>query len=108
VDIEEVNVVNAHLLQAALEAFAEEFGAVVGADVPLALVVDGEFDAELGGQENVGAALGVQLEPLADQGLAVAVAAGRVPVRVAELPGAVQKRQTLFVSTEGVSEQGSV
>jgi len=104
VDVVEINVIDAHLLQTALEAFAEELGAVVGRDVPLALVVDCEFDAELGGQEDVGATLGVQLEPLSDQDLAVAVAVGCVPIRIAELPGAVQKRQTLFVITGGVSK----
>lgn len=45
----EINVIDAHLLQTAVEAFAEELGAVVGRDVPLTLVVDCEFDAELGG-----------------------------------------------------------
>lgn len=100
----EINVIDAHLLQTALEAFAEELGAVVRREVPLTLVVDCEFDAELSGQEDVGATLGMQLEPLSDQDLVVAVAVGCVPIRIAELPGAVQKRQTLFVVTRGVSE----
>lgn len=103
-DVEEINVIDAHLLQTALEALVEELGAVVGRDIPLALVVDCEFDTELGGHEDVGATLRVQLEPLSDQDLAVAVAVGCVPVRIAELPGAVQKRQTLLISTGGVSE----
>lgn len=46
----------------------------------------------------------MQLEPLSDQDLAVAVAVGSVPIRIAKLPGAVQKRETLFVITRGVSE----
>jgi hypothetical protein len=104
VDVVEINVIDAHLLQTALKAFTEELGAVIGRDVPLALVADCESDAELGGQEDVGATLGVQLEPLSDQDLVVAVAVGCIPIRIAELPGAVQKRQTLFVITGGVLE----
>jgi hypothetical protein len=40
VDVVEINVVDAHLLKTVLEAFAEELGAVVGRDFPLASVVD--------------------------------------------------------------------
>lgn len=65
-NVEKIKVIDAHLLQTAFEAFVEELGAVVGRDVPLALVVDCEFDAELGSQEDVGATLGVQLQPLSD------------------------------------------
>lgn len=65
-NVEKIKVIDAHLLQTAFEAFAEELWAVVGRDVPLALVVDCEFDAELGGQEDVGATLRVQLQPLSD------------------------------------------
>lgn len=103
-DVVEIDVIDAHLLQTAIEAFFEEIGAVFGRDVPLAVILDSEFDAELGGQEDVGTTLRVQLEPLSDQDLAIAVAVGRVPARIAEFPGAVQKRQTLFVSAGGVSE----
>ena len=103
-DVEEINVINTHLLQTALETFGEELEAVVSRDVPLALVVDCEFDAELSGQEDVGATLRMQLEPLSDQDLAVGIAVGCVPIRIAELPGTVQKRQALFVITERVSE----
>lgn len=65
-NVEKIKVIDAHLLQTAFEAFAEELGAVVGRDVPLAFVVDCEFDAKFGGQEDVGATLGVQLQPLSD------------------------------------------
>lgn len=85
----QVDVIDAHLLQTALEALVEELGAVIGAESPLALGGDGRLNAKLGGEEDVGATLRVKLEPLADEGLAVAVGVGRVPVGAAELPGAV-------------------
>lgn len=88
-DIEKINVIDAHLFQTAIETFVEELGAVVGRDVPLALVVDCEFDAKLCGNEDVGTTLWVQLEPFPNQNLTVAIAVGCVPICVAELPCAV-------------------
>lgn len=91
-DVVEIDVFDTHLLQAAFKALVEELGTVVGPDIPLALVVDGEFYAEFGSYEDIGATLWVQLEPLPDQDLTVTVAVRCVPVCVAQLPGPVQKR----------------
>lgn len=57
------------------------------------------LDGKLGGKEDVLAALGVQLEPFADEVLVVAVAVRRVPVDAANLPGAVEDFETIFVGT---------
>ena len=102
--VQQINVIDAHLLQTALEALVEEFGAAVRPDDQPFLGVDSCPEAELGGQEDVGATLGMQLEPLSNKDLAVGIAVCCIPICVAELPGTVQKRQTLFVITGRVSE----
>lgn len=96
-NVVEINVVHSHLLQTALKTFVKELGTVVDREGPFALVGDCSLDAELGGQEDVGTTLGVQLEPFSNQDLVIAVSIGRVPVCIAELPGPVQKRQALFI-----------
>lgn len=90
----EVDLVDPEALQALLGGLRAVLGGRVHGDA-LALGVE----AELGGQEDVGAALGVQAEPLADEVFAVAVDVGRVPVGAAKLPGAVEQLQASLVGT---------
>lgn len=58
-------------------------------------------DAELGAEEEVGAAVRVQAEPGADEVLAVAVGGRRVPEGGAEGPGAVEDGEAVLVGAVG-------
>lgn len=88
--IVKINVIHTHLLQTALEALIEEFRTIVGPERPFAFVIDSGSYGKLCGKKYVRPAFRVQLEPLSNQDLAITVGVCCVPVRIAELPGAVQ------------------
>ncbi len=88
--IVKINIINTHLLQTTLETLIEEFRTVVSPPSPRPVFVDSSSQAKLCGKKYVSPTLRVQLEPLSEQDFAITVGICGVPVRVAELPGAVQ------------------
>lgn len=90
--IVQINVIDAKSLQRTLNASPAVLRRRIGDDATLT-----PTQGKLGRQEDIPAALGMELEPLADQVLAVAVDIGGVPVRLSEFPGAVKDLEAFLV-----------
>lgn len=88
----QVNVVDAEPLQALVGAFQDIFRGRVCDHAGIL-----HLEAKLGREEDVGAALRVEPEPLAHDVFAVAIDVGSVPVCTAELPRAIENLEALLV-----------
>ena len=107
VDVQQINAVHAQPLQTPLALLPAVLGRAVHEQPHAAVLAGPHPQAELGGQEDVGAALGVAGKPLAHEFLAVAVHVGRVPVGAAQLPCAVEHGEAVLVGAGWVSHSRS-
>lgn len=99
VDVEEINVVSAKLLEARLATRAAVLGRAIDHNFDLA-VCDLPPETKLCGQKDVLAALWVKRKPLADEDLAVPIACSSVPEGRSQLPGAVENLEAILVGPE--------
>ena len=91
--IVEVDRVDAKALQAGLGTLPRIFWRGVDGDIAVRVPLEAKF----GGQEDIAASLGVELQPFPDKILAVSVGISGVPVGASELPGTVQDLESLLV-----------
>ena len=94
-DIVEVDIVQSEPRQALLDGLPAVFGGRIYLDAGRVRALDSE--SELGGKEDVTSSLRVDLEPLANNVLAVSICVGGVPVTAAYLPCAIKKLQAILV-----------
>lgn len=100
VRIVQVDVVNSELLQACLAGLLGVFRCAVDSSLVGAVRLDLCRNAKLGGQEDVGTTLRVQLEPLSDQDLRVAIGIRGIPVSAANLPCVVEHGKAFLIVTD--------
>ena len=92
-DVVKINLLYPEALQAALNALSAILRGGVDPDTTLSVLLE----AELGGEEDVGAAFGVEFEPFPDDVLVITVCIGSVPIGAPELPGSIENLEAFLV-----------
>lgn len=91
VNVIQVKILHAEPLQALLDGLSGVLGGGINHKLELPFLIGPAAEGELGGEENVLAALGVEGKPLAEEFFAVSVHVGRVPVCAADGPSMVEE-----------------